>query len=268
MTYIFRRLAAAFLASMAFALPASATSFSPDYTDLWFNRDEAGWGVNLIQQGNTIFATLFVYGPDQTPRWYVASQLVGTSQSTFSGALYRTTGPYFGAAWTGGGPAVQVGSMSLSFNLNAPTTGTLTYSVDGVGVTKSIERQTWVANNLSGNYLGGLTALSTGCSNGNNAPILIFNQFVTSHTASNQVSIPVTFFTSNSATQTCTFNGIYTQAGKMGNVTGNWSCTTGNAGPFTISQIDVTIRGWTGRFSGNDQFCTYSGNFGGVRDVI
>jgi hypothetical protein len=89
-----------------------------------------------------------------------------------------------------------------------------------------------------------------------------------SHNAANQVSMPVQFFTSNTGDPaTCTFNGTYTQAGKMGNIAGNWSCTTGNTGAFTISQIDVTIHGWSGRFTGNDQFCTYNGNFGGIRDV-
>lgn len=266
MTQIFRRFAAAFLVSMGLALPASATTFSTDFTDLWFNPAESGWGVNLIQQGNTIFATLFVYGTDQTARWFVASGLVGASSTSFTGRLYRTTGPYFGAAWTGGGPAIDVGSMT--FNFNTPTTGTLTYTVDGVTVTKSVQRQTFIGNNLSGNYLGGLTATSSACSSGSNTPILIFNQFTTTHAASGQVSIPVQFFTANGTAATCTFSGTYGQAGKMGSIAGSWSCTTGNTGPFTISQIDVTIHGWTGRFSGNDQFCTYNGNFGGVRDVI
>jgi hypothetical protein len=29
--------------------------------DLWFPADEPGWGVNILEQGDTIFATLFVY---------------------------------------------------------------------------------------------------------------------------------------------------------------------------------------------------------------
>jgi hypothetical protein len=263
MTHILRRFAAALLASLAVALPASATSFSTDYTDLWFNPAESGWGVNVIQQGNTMFATLFVYGPDQTPRWYVAPAIIGNSQTNFTGPLYRTTGPYFGAAWTGVGPAITVGSMT--FNFNTPTTATLTYSVDGVNVAKSIQRQTFTANNLGGTFLGGLTANASGCST---TAILAFDHFTASHSSANQVSIPVQFFAGNGQAATCTFNGAYTQAGKMGNVAGNWSCTTGNAGSFTISQIDVTQTGWSGRFNGNDQFCGYSGFFGGVKDIL
>ena len=113
MTFL-RRFAAAAFASLAFALPASATNFSTDYTDLWFNPSESGWGVNVIQQGNTLFATLFVYGTDQSPRWYVASGLVASSSTVFSGQLFQTTGPYFGAAWTApGSPEIQKDDFSV-----------------------------------------------------------------------------------------------------------------------------------------------------------
>jgi hypothetical protein len=261
MTFL-RRFAAAAFASLAFALPASATNFSTDYTDLWFNPAESGWGVNVIQQGNTLFATLFVYGTDQTARWYVASGLTG-STTNFSGPLYQTTGQYFGQVWLGAGPVVQVGTMT--FNFNTPTTASLTYSVNGVTVNKAVQRQTFAANSLAGSFLGGLTATASGCTS---TAILVFDHFVSTQSGSGQVSIPVQFFAGNGAAATCTFNGTYTQAGKMGNVAGTWNCTTGNTGNFTISQIEVAITGWSGRFNGNDQFCTYTGVFGGTKDVL
>jgi hypothetical protein len=264
MTHFIRRFAAAVFASLAFALPASATSFSTDYTDLWYIPAESGWGVNVIQQGNKLFATLFVYGTDQTARWYVASDLTGSSNTAFSGALYQTSGPYFGVGWTVGGPAVQVGTMT--FNFNTPTTASLTYSVNGVTVNKAVQRQSFAGNNLGGSFLGGLVATASGCAT---TSILVFNQFIATHNgASQQVSIPVQFFAGNGAAATCTFNGTYTQAGKLGNVAGTWSCTTGNTGSFAISQIALAITGWSGRFNGNDQFCTYTGYFGGTKDVL
>jgi hypothetical protein len=269
MTSMLRRFAAAFLALMAISLDAAATAYSTDYTDLWFNPNESGWGVNVIQQNDTMFATLFVYGPDNTARWYVASAITPASpgnQTTFSGPLYRTTGPWFGAAWTGVGAPITVGSMTFSFN--SANTGTLQYSVDGVNVTKSIQRQVFAANNMTGNFLGGLTALSSQCSNGANTPILIFNQMTVQHSSANQVTITVNFFTQGGQGATCTFSGPYSQAGKMGTIIGNWSCTTGNLGQFTLSSIQTSVTGWYARFFGSDQICTYSGNFGGVRDVI
>src|SRR6185369_9779242 len=40
--------------------------------DLWFPPNEGGWGLNLIEQGDTAFATLFVYDAQNRPHWYSA----------------------------------------------------------------------------------------------------------------------------------------------------------------------------------------------------
>ena len=67
-----------FLAALvlALALPVHAANpFGTDFSDLWFNPAESGWGVNLNHQMDVIFATLFVYGPDGKAKWYVASDL-------------------------------------------------------------------------------------------------------------------------------------------------------------------------------------------------
>ena len=53
-----RRLAAVLLVSLALVRPAAAV----DYTDIWFLPSEGGWGVNLVQSNQFIFATFFVYG--------------------------------------------------------------------------------------------------------------------------------------------------------------------------------------------------------------
>src|SRR5215211_6735666 len=68
------RLGAAFIAAMGLSLSAAASTFSIDYSDLWGGGQpaptEAGWGLNLIQQGDVIFGTMFVYGADNTARWF------------------------------------------------------------------------------------------------------------------------------------------------------------------------------------------------------
>ncbi len=120
-----------------------STSFN--YQDLWWNSNESGWGVNLTHQENTLFATLFTYGANGQPMWYVMPDGPRTSvtedNEVFSGPLYRTTGPAFNAnPWTPITPIV-VGNMTFTFtNGNA---GTMTYTIDGVPVTKQIKRQTF-----------------------------------------------------------------------------------------------------------------------------
>ena len=40
-----------------------------------------------------------------------------------------------------------------------------------------------------------------------------------------------------------------------------------NAGTFTMTQIDAGTNGINAKFHGSDQFCTYDGQFGGIRDI-
>jgi hypothetical protein len=50
-------------AALFVASPTYATSFSTDQSDLYYVVIESGWGIQLVQGGSVIFATLFVYGP-------------------------------------------------------------------------------------------------------------------------------------------------------------------------------------------------------------
>ena len=54
-------------------MPATATTFT-NYSDfLWSTTDEAGWGINLNQQGDILFGTWFVYGAGNRPVWYTGT---------------------------------------------------------------------------------------------------------------------------------------------------------------------------------------------------
>lgn len=260
MTTLLRRFTAALVAAFGLCLPASATSFGTNYTDIWFNPSESGWGVNLIQQHDTIFATLFVYGTAGQPHWFVASDLRG-SQNSFSGTLYQTTGPVFSAPWTGGGPAVPVGSMTLSFS--GVNSGSLTYVANGQTVNKQIQRQSFRTNNIAGNYIGGMTANATGCANPADNGLALVTGLLAVTPSGNTVSMRVGFEPSS-----CTFSGTLQPVGRLGTITGSYTCTVGSVGTFTMSEVETSKSGFTAVFTGRDQFCNYSGFFGGVRDVL
>lgn len=273
MTKTLLRAAAALAASIAFAMPAHATTYSVDHTDLWFNPSESGWGVNFIQQNDVIFATLFVYGVGNVAQWFTASDMRPSpsgSQTTFSGQLFLTSGPYFGAPTFDPSAVTRTPVGTMTVNFTSLTTATLQYTVNGAQVTKTITRQTWATDNLTGNYLGGLTATGSSCSQFPNGPILIFGTLGVQHTGS-QVAMTVDFTSNQNQASQCTFSGPFTQTGHLGSVSGNWSCTingqAANTGTFTLSNIDSSVNGLTGHFNGRDQFCTYDGFFGGPRDV-
>lgn len=265
-----RHCAAAAVAALGFCLPASATSYGTDYTDLWWAApagSESGWGINLIQQYETIFATLFVYGADNSARWYVADNLRG-SPNSFSGTLYQTTGPAFSATWTGTANATPVGTMTVTFS--GPNSGTLSYSVAGFpSVTKSIVRQSIRPNSIGGNYIGGMTATASNCGNPlDNGFALITGLLTVQHGLGGNASMRVDFRNSAGTNATCTFTGGYTPQGRLGAISGTYSCTLGSTGTFTMTEVEGSRNGFNARFSGSDQFCSYNGYFGGVRDVL
>lgn len=267
MKRLLRRFAAAAALALGIHAPAQAgTSFGIDYTDLWFNPAESGWGINVIQQLGTVFATLFVYGPDNSARWYVASDLRG-GQNSFTGTLYQTNGPYFGAPWTGGGNPAPVGSMTLSFS--AFDRGTLTYTVNGVSVTKQIQRQTFRPNDIAGNFIGGFSATASGCADaGSNGPALAAGLLQVSQGGSS-ATMTIEFVNAANVPGSCTYSGAYTPSGRLGTISGTYTCSFGSSGTFTLSQVDVTRNGFNATYSASDQFCSsYSGFFGGIRDVL
>ena len=120
------------------AMAATATT---DFSDLWWNPNEDGWGVTLTQQNQILFVTLYVYQSNNQPKWYVgpATQFLGvdaTGAVAFSGPLFEATGPYFGGAWTGGIQATQVGT--ITFSASQISVGTLNYTINNVPVTIQI----------------------------------------------------------------------------------------------------------------------------------
>jgi hypothetical protein len=156
--------------------------------------------------------------------------------------------------------------MTLSFN--SASTGTLTYVVNGVTVSKQIQRQTFRADNLTGNYIGGLTASAAGCANpANNGLVLATGLFRVTH--GGNVSITVDFKNAAGSPATCTYTGGYSAFGRIASISGNYSCSLGTTGSFTIAELSAARTGFSGVFSGSDNLgCNYSGFFGGVKDVI
>ncbi len=120
-------------------LGTGTTPPAVDYSDLWWNPSESGWGMAMAQQFGNVFLAWYVYDGTGKPVWYVASNCV-VSGSSCSGTLYRTTGPAFGPTFD---PtqihAFSVGSAIVSF-VDA-NNAVLSYTVDGVSSTKNITRQ-------------------------------------------------------------------------------------------------------------------------------
>jgi hypothetical protein len=110
-----------------------------DYSSLWWNASESGWGVAITQQYAVIFATMFTYDAGGNAIWYVAPNcpVLGTACSS---TLYQVAGGSAPTAtWKGGIVATPVGSVSFSFTDSS--IGTMNVTINGVTTSKAIARQ-------------------------------------------------------------------------------------------------------------------------------
>jgi hypothetical protein len=115
-----------------------------NYSDLWWNPEQSGWGINLQQHPtNKIFATWFVYGLDNRPTWFVIPDGEWTSERTYTGAVYRTRGPFYQDTWN---PALvsvlpPVGTATLTFT--SYDSAVLVRTIDGITTQIGIVRQSF-----------------------------------------------------------------------------------------------------------------------------
>jgi hypothetical protein len=245
-----------------FALLARPASAGTDYTDLWWTPTEPGWGLNLAQQANAIFGTFYVYAVDGRSVWFTTQLARDGSSDRFSGPLYRIAGTFYGAPTWGGYEIVQAGAAT--FTATSSTTGTLDYSVDGVAVSKSIERLTLAPLSVAGVYVGGVSGRRFGCGPGADR-IIDPMQFDVQHsTLTGDIRIDqistVTF------DLVCRMEGRATQLGKLLTVpNASYVCVEGWEAPARIYNLRPTAAGFEGQWvsdAGNG--CSESGQFSGV----
>ncbi|MEP7156422.1 MAG: M12 family metallopeptidase, partial [Betaproteobacteria bacterium] len=108
--------------------------------DLWWNPAESGWGLNIAQQGATLFPVWYTYDAAGKDTWFVVPG--GTwNGNSFTGDMYGTTGsPWLGAVYNPSALVVtKVGAMTLSFS--DVNNGVMTYTVNGITQSKGIVRQ-------------------------------------------------------------------------------------------------------------------------------
>jgi hypothetical protein len=121
---------------------AEGAAAADNYQDLWWASppgSEAGWGLQIAHQGDTLFATWFTYAADGRATWFVGSDVRKTGAGTYAGTLYRITGPTFRLPWLPSKlQTTPVGSLTLSFA--DPEHGTFAYTIGATSQTKRIER--------------------------------------------------------------------------------------------------------------------------------
>lgn len=132
-------------ASSVTATFQAATSAAANYSDIWWNPSESGWGLNIADHQTQIFAVWYTYRQDGSPTWFVIpGGVFSQGRRIFSGDIYQTTGPPFGSAFDSGQVRVtRVGTSSIDFSPPGMAAGTavFNYTVGAVSGSKQIQRQ-------------------------------------------------------------------------------------------------------------------------------
>lgn len=240
---------------------AASSSFTLDLSDLWWNPAEAGWGAQFVQQHLTIFATMFVYAQNGQPEFYVATLARAPNLSDWVGPLYRTTGPWWGGAFD---PATVVESEvgTMTFHPLGTSSGRLDYTIGGVAVSKSVLRMSFANDRIAGTYVGGAkyTVTSGACAGAG----------ATAATASFALSEGVTASAALAiGDRVCNAPAVsYLQQGQYARMTGAYTCTNGESGEATFTNVKVATDAvgfsWRLAGSGPGYTCQFDGEFAGV----
>jgi hypothetical protein len=274
------------LAWMACALSSAqaGAAISPDPTGLWYDPAESGWGLSLSQQGDKLFAVLFVYDPANRPVWYVASDIDTPSGTNFtplvsvSGKLYRTSGPWFGGAFDPNAVTMtEVGTLTLGFRQPDAQPLGITYVIDGTTVQKTAQPQTFgtAAANLVGNFEGGLQIMgksSIACADLALAPPASM-AFKFQGTATGLGQFRLLWGRGDTF---CAASGRYTQKGQFGSLSGRVGCAANSSVDISsvpaagdpqlqLDNLVINEHGFSGAATVQSGACTYTGAIGGVR---
>lgn len=262
------RFAAVMCACLAAMPPAFAASQTPDYSDLWFNPEDPGWGVSVTHGASTLFVVLFQYDSAGKPTWYVAPdvrlrpsvcQPVFTDPDCFPmfrGALYATTKP------AGSGTGVsEVGTLTFESSFHALHRARLTYVVNGATFTRDIERQSNATENLSGTFIGAASGSSQCASL---RPVATPATYSVQHTpASGQVLI-----TEVAGGRSCEYRGTYVQQGRVGAIAGtSGQCSDGTTFTrFSAREVRVSTGSLSMHMTAvSSNGCSFWGQIGGAR---
>jgi hypothetical protein len=258
----------------------AANPREPDASDLWWDPDESGWGVNVIQQSNVLFMTFFVYAADGRARWLVASDVrcqgaPRDMEQICNGPLYETTGPVVAAGFDPA--AVQRRHVGeVTFLYRRPNSATISYRVDGVGTGRFVRRQTWALADLSGEYFiqrvhGADSRPWLGC------PAVATTMRDLGRVIVQQSGTSVRLFTEPGPWPRCEYTGSYAQEGRMGRISGTFTCTATDAGAastpaesgtFELDEVEVGPRGFMARYTARANNCSVWGNFAGARATV
>lgn len=119
---------------------------SANYSDLWWNPLESGWGLSIADHESTLFAVYYTYDSAGRSTWFtVPGGSFSADKRFFTGDLYATTGSSYAAMPfnTANVTAIKVGTATFDFTPVALAASNALFqtTINGMTQTKTISRQ-------------------------------------------------------------------------------------------------------------------------------
>lgn len=258
--------ALAFAQVAAAATPAlPKTNITVDVTDIWWPEDEPGWGVQLIQNADIIFATMFVYDENGEPIFFVATLEKVAGIDAFTGELSVAGGTHYSLPWD---PADRIEFVvgTMTFALTGAGTGTLDYSVGPSHVVKTIKRQALKLEDNSGDYriTHTWTSEGAGCTDADAyipASGPVNGDLAIQRLGPDSALVSLTWRLA--PLDVCTTTASYSQQGRLGNYLGTLTCSTsGTTGVLALFEVSNRPKILTGRYVVDWNYgCVRTGQF-------
>jgi hypothetical protein len=150
--------------------------------------------------------------------------------------------------------------MSFGIDLSQ-VTGLVEYTVNGVTVSKLVRRQTLHMAQFAERYDAILTMSSSGCRNPVDNVSRGGYASITPNVTEGAIKLRV-----DADFRTCTYRGPQIQDGRFASFSATYSCTDGETGTGTFSELVVGHGTFSGRWRGVSpaKGCTYVGGFSGL----
>lgn len=237
---------AALAAALSFSLPPPAVA-AVNLTDIWWNPAESGWAVYVSHQGETAGFGFLHYDAAGNPFFVTAGlrTIALTNPGALpvmEGTLIATTGPAHNGAFDPGQVTRQpVGTVS--FEPLSANEARLHYTLNGQAQIKTLVRMTVESRNLTGVYrhvqrMDFLSSSPEQPARSYDSGRLVVEQ------NGNVVSLNF-----QGGDRECLYTGLYAQSGRYGSITGQYACSTGVGGNFSLTEVEVTPSGLSGKWS-------------------
>ncbi len=244
----------------AVLLACAGTAHATSYQDMWWNPSESGWGMNINQQGDTLFVAWFVQATDGSPTWF-SSAARKTGNDIFTGPVTITRGSYFAGAWNPASVA-NTTAGTATFNFTDKKTLSLTYTANSATVNKTLTRFTFAAQRIAGDFYGAELGQPSNCTD--NTRYFANSLFRVTTTATTMSIVQET--QGAAGTSSCTLTGAYSQVGSNVEASGNYSCTSGVTGTWRGSDGLFSDDAFSMKIAAQNGACRVDATYSGSRN--